>query len=131
MTIAEAIKNGTSMNGRIVTIDATYRGYQPMSDPNIRDGPPITKSDWAIGDSTGCMYVTGTINLDPEKDIGTKIVVTGILRKTPNGQVYLVLKMMTISRLVTLMDFGNGTILSIASGEVGFRKSGVQSPNRG
>jgi hypothetical protein len=92
-TIGEAIANADILLNRVVEISATYRGWQPnAADPNVKNGPPVTRSDWAICDTTGCMYVNGKIELHPERDVGTKVVVTGKLKKTPKGQVYLLLQ---------------------------------------
>lgn len=92
VTVREAIQRSTELLGRDVVIAAIYRGRQPdPSDPNCKDGPPVTKSDWVIADHTGCMYVTGAANLDPVKDLGVRITVTGKVRRTDKGQVYLTL----------------------------------------
>lgn len=91
-SIRDGVQNAAAFEGKTVYITATYRGWRPNpSDPNTRPGPPVTRSDWAICDSTGCMYVTGGGSLDPDKDFGTQVKVSGKLQKTPNGQVYLVL----------------------------------------
>ena len=93
VTVAESIRRADELSGRRVQISATYRGFQPNpGDPNTKDGPPVTRSDWAICDTTGCMYVTGPINLDPDKDNGKHVSVIGKLHKTPKGQGYLVLE---------------------------------------
>ncbi len=89
--IREAIRNASSLVGKTVYIRATYHGFQPTpGDPNTSAGPPVTRSDWVICDSTGCMYVTGTTTLDPQKDIGAQVNLTGKLQRTKKGQVYLV-----------------------------------------
>jgi hypothetical protein len=89
-SIREGIRNSTAFQGKTVYFTATYRGWRPdPGDPNTRPGPPITRSDWAVCDSTGCMYVTGGGSLDPDRDFGSQVKVTGKFQKTPNGQVYL------------------------------------------
>lgn len=96
VTVAEAVRRGDELLGHQVSILATYRGFQPdPSDANTKNGPPVTRSDWAICDSTGCLYVTGATNLNPDKDIGAKVFVVGKVRKTPRGQVYLTLDSVT------------------------------------
>jgi len=93
VSVAEAVANFDKLQKRTVQIAATYRGWQPNADdPNVKNGPPVTRSDWAICDRSGCMYVTGRIDLSPTRDIGRKITVTGKLRKTAKGQVYLFLE---------------------------------------
>ena len=97
VTVREAIGLVDRMNGRKVQISAIYRGWQPNpNDPNTKSGPPVSRSDWAICDSTGCMYVTGNSNLNPDKDLDTKVTVIGRLAKTRNGQVYLILDSITV-----------------------------------
>lgn len=99
VTIRECIARASELLNRRVTITGIYRGYQPDSnDPNCKDGPPVTKSDWAISDNTGCMYVTGSVDLNPQKDVGTKISVIGKVQKTSKGQVYLILESATIQK---------------------------------
>lgn len=88
--IREGVRNAAAFEGKTVYVTATYRGWRPSpNDANTRQGPPVTRSDWAICDSTGCMYVTGGGSLDPDRDFGSQVKVTGKLQKTPNGQVYL------------------------------------------
>ena len=101
VTVKEAVSHVNELLNRRVVIPAIYRGWQPDStDPNCKDGPPVTKSDWAISDHTGCMYVTGRIDLDPVKDVGVKVTVVGKVRKTAKGQVYLKLETATIQKRV-------------------------------
>lgn len=93
VTISEAIRDFSVIGDRTVQISATYRGWQPnQSDENVKDGPPVTRSDWAICDKTGCIYVTGGSDLNPERDLGAKVVVTGKLKRTEKGQIYLQLQ---------------------------------------
>lgn len=99
LTVAEAIRRSDKLLGRQVSITATYRGFKPdPKDSNTKSGPPVTRSDWAICDSTGCMYVNGPTDLKPEKDIGARVLVVGKVRKTPRGQVYLTLDNATRQR---------------------------------
>ena len=97
VTVKEAINRFNDLKDRTVSISAAYKGWRPdPEDPNTKDGPPITRSDWTVCDSTGCMYVHGSVNLDPLKDVGKKVTVTGKLKKTDKGQVYLVLASATV-----------------------------------
>lgn len=99
VTVRDAIRLVGSLKDRKVQISGTYRGLQPDSnDPNIKSGPPVTKSDWVVCDSTGCMYVNGSTSLSPDKDMGTKITVTGKLVKSRNGQVYMVSESITLEQ---------------------------------
>ncbi len=93
VTVADAIKNYSSLAGRTVEIDCIYKGWKPNpEDENTKDGPPVTRSDWAVCDNTGCIYVTGAGGLDPVEDFGTEISLLGQLKKSENGQIYLTFK---------------------------------------
>ncbi len=90
LSVQDAIQHAERFEGRTVHIIATYRGWQPNSnDSNVQGGPPVSRDDWAICDSTACMYVHGNIGLDPVKDLDTKVDLMGKLVKTTKGQVYL------------------------------------------
>ena len=92
VTIKQATTDFEAIKGSVM-ISARYRGFRPnASDSNTKNGPPVTSSDWAICDDTGCMYVTGQNPLDASKDRDTPITVYGKLKKTSAGQVYLVLQ---------------------------------------
>lgn len=94
--ISEAIADYDSLIGKRVRILGTYKGYSPTLDANTKNGPPVSRSDWAVCDSTGCMYVVGSIALDPAKDSGTNVTLVGAVKKTSQGQVYLKLEIATI-----------------------------------
>lgn len=99
ITVKEAISNFTALAGKRVLISAVYRASSPdPNDPNTRNGPPVTRSDWAIRDATGCMYVVGMVKLDPTKDTGARITVVGKLQKTAKGQVYMILESATVEK---------------------------------
>ena len=99
ITVKEALSNFTALAGKRVLIPAVYKGSSPdPKDPNTKDGPPVTRSDWAIRDATGCMYVVGMVNLDPTKDTGISITVVGKLEKTEKGQVYMILESATVEK---------------------------------
>lgn len=102
MTIKEAISNIKALEGKRVMVSAVYKGSRPNPyDSNTKDGPPVTRSDWAICDKTGCMYVTGSVALDPANDKDVPITVTGKLHKTPKGQVYMILESAAVDKKVT------------------------------
>lgn len=97
LTISEAIRRSTELAGKNVSINAVYLGWKGgSSDGNLRDGPPLTRSDWIITDATGGMYVSGATSLDPGRDVGTRVSVVGKLARTSKGQVYLVAQRVSI-----------------------------------
>ena len=82
--ISEVKNNIDVYKGKLVKIEGIYIGWQG-SEP-----PPVTRSDWAIRDETGDIYVTGMIlNLDPCTDIGKNITVIGYVEVTEKGKVYI------------------------------------------
>ncbi len=85
INIANITSNPTEYEGKIVTVDGEYRGWEAG-----HGSPPVTRSDWVLADETGAIYVTGKISpgLDPVKDIGKKITVDGIVR-VKNNQAYI------------------------------------------
>lgn len=75
---------------KTVSVPGVYCGWkQPEHTPGCEAGPPITRSDWILSDGKGCFYVTGRSNLSPTDDYGTKITVTGRVKRTKKGQTYL------------------------------------------
>jgi len=99
VTIRQAIALASEVPNSRVSINATYKGWTPSpNDPNTKDGPPVTRSDWAICDGTGCMYVVGPIDLNPSNDVGTQVSVIGRLKKTDKGQVYLALESAKVTK---------------------------------
>ncbi|MEN6372563.1 MAG: BsuPI-related putative proteinase inhibitor [Armatimonadota bacterium] len=90
MTVSAIVSNIDAAVGQTVQLSGTYLGWRP--DPNspvCKQGPPVTRSDWAISDQTGCIYVTGPSGLDPTDDYGKSISITGIVRKTAKEQPYI------------------------------------------
>ena len=101
VTIRQAIADFDAIKGSVM-IAARYRGFRPdVSDANVKYGPPATSSDWVICDDTSCMYVTGQNPLDASKDRDTLITVFGKLKKTEQGQVYIVLQSASVNKTST------------------------------
>lgn len=55
------------------------------------ENPRISRSDWAIEDDSGAIYVTGlpAKGLDPVRDIGHRLEVLGIVQVNPKGIPYI------------------------------------------
>ncbi|MDD5287824.1 MAG: DUF2341 domain-containing protein [Dehalococcoidales bacterium] len=71
--------------GQTVTLSGAYRGWEMG-----HGSPPVTRSDWVISDGSDSIYVTGnTMNLRYPADIGNSVTVTGMVRVTATGQVYI------------------------------------------
>jgi len=75
----------TVYEGKVVTIEGKYQGWKGGF-----GNPPVTRSDWLVQDATGWLYVTGKpAGLDPLGDIGRPIKVTGVVKVTEEGELYL------------------------------------------
>lgn len=61
-----------------VTVTGVFHGWRGP----CRYGPPVSRGDWMIADSSGCLYVHGPVpsGLDPARPAGEKISVTGVVR---------------------------------------------------
>lgn len=93
--IGDILNNSERYNGEAVTIEGTYLGW---TGPNTE--ALLTRSDWGIKDETGAIYVSGlapsaTDGLDSYQDVGTNLIVSGIVRLLPEGPV-LVAKIVTL-----------------------------------
>jgi hypothetical protein len=74
------------VQGRKVLLRGRYLGWKGEI-----EHPQITRSDWAIEDDTGAIYVTGlpAKGLDPVQDIGHPVEVLGTVRVNPKGVPYI------------------------------------------
>jgi hypothetical protein len=77
-TIYELKKNASLYEGKVVEITGKFLGWSAKE----CTPPHITRSDWAIGDDSGEIYVTGGWpgRLDPVDGMGTPLLLKGILR---------------------------------------------------
>ncbi|HUW96258.1 MAG TPA: hypothetical protein VMW58_10770 [Anaerolineae bacterium] len=81
--------------GREVTVVGYYRGWDLLGE--VGTGPPVTRSDWVIADSTGTIYVAGQhsfdqgLGLDPISVEDTKwlLWLVGGVRVSQRGQPYI------------------------------------------
>ncbi len=82
VNISDILNNSGKYNGKLVTIEGIYLGWTGPS-----TGAQLTRSDWAIKDETGSIYVTGVYpDLDPFKDVGASLIVSGnvvVIEKGP------------------------------------------------
>ena len=74
------------VQGREVLVRGRYLGWKGEI-----EHPQITRSDWAIEDDTGAIYVTGlrAKGLDPVRDIGHLLEVLGTVRVNSKGVPYI------------------------------------------
>jgi hypothetical protein len=99
VNVSDITNNVDAVIGQVVSIVGAYRGWRPDPDsPACKPGPPVLRSDWAISDETGCIYVTGKSGLDPTDDYGKRISVVGIVKKTSSSQPYIEARSVTLTR---------------------------------
>lgn len=97
-TVSGIVENVDRSLGKLVQLTGTFRGWKPDPDaPACKPGPPVKRSDWAISDRTGCIFVTGPSGLDPTDDVGKRITVVGTVRKTAKGQPYIEAQSVTLA----------------------------------
>ena len=75
-----------SLRGHKVVVHGTYLGWKGRV-----EHPQITRSDWAIQDDTGAIYVTGrpAKGMDPYRDIGRRLKVLGTVGVSAGGVPYI------------------------------------------
>jgi hypothetical protein len=99
VTVRVIVENVDAAVGQLVSLSGVYRGWRPDPEaPACRPGPPVSRSDWAVSDQTGCIFVTGRSGLDPTNDYGKRITVVGVVRKTSKGQPYIEARSITVAQ---------------------------------
>ena len=75
-----------TFQGQKVLVRGRYLGWKGQI-----GHPLITRSDWAMEDNTGAIYVTGlpAQGLNPMQDIGHPLEVLGTVRVNPEGVPYI------------------------------------------
>ncbi len=92
-----------TFEGKDVTVIGYYRGWHLLGEAGV--GPPVTRSDWVIKDSTGAIYVSAHseakvpdgLSPDLVDDTDAVLKVAGIVRVTAGAQPYIEAK--SIERL--------------------------------
>jgi hypothetical protein len=94
VAIASIWQNPAAWEGRKIYLEAKFLGWQGGA-----KHPGITKSDWAIEDGTGAIYVTGRRppGLDPLADVGRRLQVWGTVKVNPQGIPYIVVARVVVS----------------------------------
>jgi|LGVF01.1.fsa_nt_gb hypothetical protein len=84
-----------TFKGRKVLISGTYLGWRGQI-----EHPLITRSDWAVEDDTGAIYVTGlpAKGLDPIRNIGYPLEVFGTVHVNPKGVPYIVAEKVVLKK---------------------------------
>jgi len=84
--IGSICRHPGALEGKKVRVRGRYLGWRGEI-----ENPRITRSDWAIEDDSGAIYVTGlpAKGLDPVRDIGHRLEVLGIVQVNPKGIPYI------------------------------------------
>jgi hypothetical protein len=89
--VDDLIASPRSYVNKEITLEGLYRAHlAERGEPLVQNGPPTSRSDWILQDTTGSIYVAGTGgNLFNDSDINKRVRVKGLLRRTPEGALYL------------------------------------------
>lgn len=101
--VGSIIVEPSAFEGKNVTVIGYYRGWDSLHEADM--GPPATRSDWVIKDSTGAIYISAKseakvpdgLSPDSLEDTGTILKVIGTVRVTEDGHAYMEAK--TIERV--------------------------------
>lgn len=93
--VGSIITEPLSFEGENITVIGYYRGWDLLHEADM--GPPVTRSDWVIKDSTGAIYISANSEakvpdgLSPGslQDTAVILKVMGIVRVTEEGQSYI------------------------------------------
>ena len=98
--IGDILADPRAYEGREVTVVAYYRGWDLLGEAG--SGPPLTRSDVAVADATGGIYivfageeaVSGLPRLAPFDREATETLLRlyGVVQLNPNGQPYILVK---------------------------------------
>ena len=90
-TVADLIASPRAYLNREITLEGRYRArLAPRGDRLTEGGPPTSRSDWILQDSTGSIYVAGSgaLRLDAS-NLNERLRVRGWVRMNPEGRLYL------------------------------------------
>jgi hypothetical protein len=84
-----------AFEGEDITVIGYYRGWDLLHEADM--GPPVTRSDWVIKDSTGAIYISANseakvpdgLSPDSLQDTTVILKVTGVVRVTEDEQPYI------------------------------------------
>jgi hypothetical protein len=92
--LGQILSDPPAWAGRLVLVRGEYTGWQadPYG-PATSQGPPVTRSDWALADATGSIYCSASgpagIPFSPLGDLGRRVDVTGVVALSDKGCPYL------------------------------------------
>jgi hypothetical protein len=90
-SIDDLMASPRSYINKEITLEGLYRArLAERGDPLVEGGPPTSRSDWILQDTTGSIYVAGSGALIlSDGDINQRVRVKGLVRMNPEGRLYL------------------------------------------
>lgn len=89
-TISQILSRPDFYKYSMVVVKGKSLGWRPYpNSPACRPGPPVTRSDWVLGDGRSCIYVYGSGGRSVSANYGRSLIVQARVLKTSKGQVYL------------------------------------------
>jgi hypothetical protein len=93
--VGSIIGEPSAFEGEDITVIGYYRGWDLLHEADM--GPPVTRSDWVIKDSTGAIYISANseakvpdgLSPDSLQDMGIILKVMGIVPVTEDGRAYI------------------------------------------
>lgn len=93
--VGSIIAEPFALEGKNITVVGYYRGWDLLHEADV--GPPVTRSDWVIKDSTGAIYISANseakvpdeLSPDSLEDTAVILKIMGIVRVTEDGQAYI------------------------------------------
>jgi hypothetical protein len=93
--LGRVLESPRGFQGQEVTVVGYYRGWDLLGEANAP--PPVTRSDWAMADATGAIYVSAASAAPADllpgpgsgNDLWRVLRLSGVVRLTAEGQPYL------------------------------------------
>jgi hypothetical protein len=93
--VGSIIAEPSAFEGKNITVIGYYRGWDLLHEADM--GPPVTRSDWVIKESSGAIYISANseakvpdgLRPDSLQDTALTLKVMGIVRVTEHGQAYM------------------------------------------
>lgn len=106
LTIKDILDGKSTFEGKEVTITARFMGWKG----GCMSSMPMTRSDWIIGDSTGCIYVNGPLPqglsaLSPKSE---PVIVSGVVMKGLKDSIIIKAKEVKPAPAVSLTEKKSG-----------------------
>jgi hypothetical protein len=90
-SIEDLVASPRSYINKEITLEGLYRArLAERGEPLVQGGPPTSRSDWILQDTTASIYVAGSGTLIlSDADINQRVRVKGLVRMNPEGRLYI------------------------------------------